>query len=234
MPLATRPGDRRQVVANTVPDPGLAVSGSTAAAAGVTHAPAGKTAEWTRTPSFRLVLPSRKSPNLSNSRACVAAHSLFLLRNILVECIRHNHGSKSAIQSPENFPEEPSRLRLDGGSSASRSSRSTPSGELENSSTTRPWYPARSMRRRFRIWMVLKLKTNSSRLPVHVIEVSVRPSSNKSVVPSPSTPTQATPKSIESGLRNVSDTKGNETTPALKSTAAVEAPSLVLLMNSST
>jgi hypothetical protein len=98
----------------------------------------GKTAEWTRTPGFRLVLPSRKSPNLSNSRACVAAHSLFLLKNILVECIRHNHGSKSAIQSPLNLPEEPSRLRLDGGSSASRSSRSTPSGELENSSTTRP------------------------------------------------------------------------------------------------
>src|ERR1039458_7772117 len=138
MPLATRPGDRRQVVANTVPDPGLAVSGSTAAAAGVTHAPAGKTAEWTRTPSFRLVLPSRKSPNLSNSRACVAAHSLFLLKNILVECIRHNRGSKSAIQSPENLPEEPSRLSDDGGSSASRSSRSTPSGELENSSTTSP------------------------------------------------------------------------------------------------
>src|SRR5450756_2700205 len=41
-------------------------------------------------------------------------------------------GSKSAIQSPENLPEEPSKLRLDGGSSASRSSRSTPSGELEN------------------------------------------------------------------------------------------------------
>src|ERR1035437_6999925 len=143
-------------------------------------------------------------------------------------------GSKSAIQSPENFPEEPSRLRLDGCRSASRSSRSTPSGELENSSTTRPWYPARSMRKRFRIWMVLKLKTSSSRLPVHVIEVSVRPSSNKSVVPSPSAPTQATPKSIESGLTNVSDTKGYETTPALKSTAAVEAPSLVLLMNSST
>jgi hypothetical protein len=31
----------------------------------------GKTAEWTRTPGFRLVLPSRKSPNLSNSGACV-------------------------------------------------------------------------------------------------------------------------------------------------------------------
>ena len=36
--------------------------------------------------------------------------------------------------------------------------------------------------------MVLKLKTSSSLLPVHVIDVSVRPSSNKSVVPSPSTP----------------------------------------------
>jgi hypothetical protein len=82
--------------------------------------------------------------------------------------------------------------------------------------------------------MVLKLKTSSSRPPVHVIDVSVRPSSNKSVVPSPSAPTQATPKSIESGLMNVSCTRGRETTPALKSTAAVEAPSLVLLMNSST
>ena len=28
---------------------------------------------------FQTTLPSRKSPNLSNSRACVAAHSLFLL-----------------------------------------------------------------------------------------------------------------------------------------------------------
>src|ERR1019366_3494366 len=162
MPLATRPGDRRQVVANTVPDPGLAVSGSTAAAAGVTRAPAGKAAEWTRTPSFRLVLPSRKSPNLSNSRACVAAHSLFLLKNILVECIRHNRGSKSAIQSPLNLPEEPSRLSDDGCRSASRSSLITPSGELENSSTTKPWYPASSIRKRFRIWMGLKLKTSSS------------------------------------------------------------------------
>src|ERR1019366_4774967 len=143
-------------------------------------------------------------------------------------------GSKSAIQSPENLPEEPSRLRLDGCRSASRSSRITPSGELENSSITKPWYPARSMRKRFRIWMVLKLKTSSSRLPVHVIDVSVRPSSNKSVVPSVRAPAQATPKSIESGLTNVSDTKGSETTPALKSTTAVPAPSLVLLMNSFT
>src|ERR1039457_5423202 len=145
------------------------------------------------------MVPSRKSPNLSNSRACVAAHSLFLLKNILVEFIRHNRGSKSAIQSPENFPDESSRLWLDGCRSASRSSLITPSGELENSSTTRPWYPAKSIRKRFRIWMVLKLKTSSSLLPVHVIDVSVRPSSNKSVVPSPSAPSQDTPKSIESG-----------------------------------
>src|ERR1039458_4590260 len=55
------------------------------------------------------------------------------------------------------------------------------------------------MRNRFRIWMVLKVKTSSSRPPFHIIEVSVRPSSNRSVVPSPSAPTQATPKSIESG-----------------------------------
>ena len=41
---------------------------------------------------FQTMLPSRKSPNLSNSRACVAAHSLFLLKNILVEFIRHNRG----------------------------------------------------------------------------------------------------------------------------------------------
>jgi len=47
-------------------------------------------------------------------------------------------GSKSAIQSPENLPEEPSRLWLAGCRSASRSSRITPSGELENSSITRP------------------------------------------------------------------------------------------------
>src|ERR1017187_3603239 len=125
-------------------------------------------------------------------------------------------GSKSAIQSPENLPEEPSRLRLDGCRSASRSSLITPSGELENSSTTRPWYPASSMRKRFRIWMVLKLNTSSSLLPVHVIDVSVRPSSNKSVVPSPSAPTQDTTKSIESGATITSDTKGSITTPALK------------------
>jgi hypothetical protein len=36
--------------------------------------------------------------------------------------------------------------------------------------------------------MVLKLKTSSSLLPVHVIDVSVRPSSNKSVVPAPARP----------------------------------------------
>src|ERR1017187_26397 len=87
---------------------------------------------------FQTMLPSRKSPNLSNSRACVAAHSLFLLKNILVELIRHNRGSKSAIQLPENLPQEPSRLWLDGCRSASRSSRITPSGELENSSITNP------------------------------------------------------------------------------------------------
>src|ERR1019366_1602459 len=142
-------------------------------------------------------------------------------------------GSKSAIQSPENFPDEPSRLWLDGCRSASRSSLITPSGELENSSTTRPWYPASSIRKRFRIWMVLKLKTSSSVLPVHVIDVSVRPSSNRSVVPSVRAPTQDTPKSIESGATMTSDTKGSITTPALKSTAAVLAPSLVLLINSS-
>src|ERR1039458_9622938 len=56
----------------------------------------------------------------------------------------------------------------------------------------------------------------------------------RSVVPSPSAPTQATPKSIESGAIMVSCTKGSDTTPALKSTTAVQAPSLVLLMNSST
>src|ERR1017187_10275429 len=143
-------------------------------------------------------------------------------------------GSKSAIQSPLNLPEEPSRLWLDGCRSASRSSLITPSGELENSSTTRPWYPASSIRKRFRIWTVLKLKTSSSLLPVHVIDVSVRPSSNKSVVPSPSAPTQDTPKSIVSGATITSDTKGSITTPALKSTTAVEVSSLVLLMNSST
>src|ERR1035437_1661918 len=145
-------------------------------------------------------------------------------------------GSKSAIQSPENLPEEPSRLWLDGCRSASRSSLITPSGELENSSTTRPWYPAKSIRKRFRIWMVLKLKISSSLLPVHVIDVSVRPSSSRSVVPTNfvGSPTQDTPKSIESGATITSDTKGSITTPALKSTTAVLAPSLVLLINSST
>src|ERR1039458_7225257 len=53
------------------------------------------------------------------------------------------------------------------------------------------------MRNRFRTWILLKLKTSSSLLPIHVIEVSVLPSSNKSVVPTSfvGSPTQATPKS---------------------------------------
>src|ERR1035441_9655618 len=37
------------------------------------------------------------------------------------------------------------------------------------------------MRKRFRIRMVLKLNTSSRRLPIHVIEVCVLPSSNRSV-----------------------------------------------------
>src|ERR1035441_840495 len=47
-------------------------------------------------------------------------------------------GLKSAIQSPENFPDDPSSLCLDDCRSASKSSLITPSGELENSSTTNP------------------------------------------------------------------------------------------------
>src|ERR1039457_2135370 len=117
-------------------------------------------------------------------RAMLAPTRAEMINRTWLQC----RGSKSAIQSPENLPEEPSRLWLEGCRSASRSSLITPSGELENSSITSPWYPASSMRKRFRIWMVLKLKTSSSLLPVHVIDVSVRPSSNKSVVPSPSTP----------------------------------------------
>src|ERR1035437_10127094 len=142
-------------------------------------------------------------------------------------------GSKSAIQSPENLLEEPSRLRDDAGSSASRSSRVTPSGELENSSTTRPWYPASSIRSRFRTLTSAKLKTSSRRLPPHTREVSVLPSNSRSVVPDPSAPSQATPKSIEVGWTNVSDITGSKAMPALKSTVAEQVPRLVLLMNSS-
>ena len=92
------------------------------------------------------------------------------------------------------------------------------------------------MRNRFRTWILLKLKTSSKRAPIHVIEVSVLPSSNRSVVPTSfvGSPTQATPKSMDAGWRNVSDTIGKATTPALKSTVAEQAPSLVLVMNSST
>jgi hypothetical protein len=87
---------------------------------------------------FQTTLPSRKSPNLSNTERVWRPIAYFYFKNILVECIRHNRGSKSAIQSPLNLPEEPSRLWLDGCRSASRSSRMTPSGELENSSMTSP------------------------------------------------------------------------------------------------
>ena len=76
--------------------------------------------------------------------------------------------------------------------------------------------------------MVLKLKTSSRRLPVHVhrgfrlaVQQQVRAACSQSARASHT-------EVIESGWISASDTSGNATTPALKSTAAVQAPRLRL------
>ena len=122
-------------------------------------------------------------------------------------------GSKSAIQSQEYLPAEPSMLKFAAGRSASRSSRRTPLGEEVNSITASPWCAGSDIETRLRTCGELKVNTSSTRPPVQTKAVSRRPSSSRpiSVV---GDPTLETPILAESGTIAVSFSSGAVATPA--------------------